>query len=98
MCNRIRHLPCIYCGALGDIIDSQEPDFQGHARRQGANMTIDGAVELVNLRFDIHTDSQEETTEVFKQYHDFCRRTAQIVVKSSNQSGSMMHSEASLVT
>ncbi|KAG0360677.1 hypothetical protein BG005_010142 [Podila minutissima] len=110
MCKRVRHLPCIYGGALGDIIDSTPKDLISKViledkyfsvwfnRRtvllgDGANMAIDGAVELVNLLFDIRTDSQEDITEAFKQYHDSRRQAAQIAVKSSNQSGSMMHSK-----
>lgn len=56
-------------------------------------MAIDGAVELVNLLFDIQTDSQQDITEVFKQYHDARREAALTAVKSSNKSGSMMHSK-----
>ncbi|KFH65613.1 hypothetical protein MVEG_09089 [Podila verticillata NRRL 6337] len=121
MCNQVRHLPCVYGGTLGDIIDStpealiskvmlEDKLFStwyngrtvllGDACHkmlvfggQGANMAIDGAVELVNLLFDIDTDSQRDITDVFKKYHHSRRGAALTAVKSSNQSGSMMHSK-----
>ncbi|KAG0338590.1 hypothetical protein BG000_003740 [Podila horticola] len=102
MCNRVRHLPCVYGGTLGDVIDSTPKDLISKVMLEdkyfsswysGANMAIDGAVELVNLLFDIQTDSQQDITEVFKQYHDARREAALTAVKSSNKSGSMMHSK-----
>ncbi|KAG0039715.1 hypothetical protein BGZ82_007017 [Podila clonocystis] len=97
MCNRVRHLPCVYGGTLGDIIDGTPKDLISKVmledKVERANMAIDGAVELVNLLFDIHSDSQEDITKVFKQYQDSRRGAAQTAVKSSHQGGSMMHSK-----
>ncbi|KAG0030937.1 hypothetical protein BGZ81_002018 [Podila clonocystis] len=110
MCNRVRHLPCVYGGTLGDIIDGTPKDLISKVMLEdkyfcswyngrtallgdGANMAIDGAVELVNLLFDIHSDSQEDITKAFKQYQNSRREAAQTAVKSSHQGGSMMHSK-----
>ncbi|KAF9428720.1 hypothetical protein BGZ94_001320 [Podila epigama] len=119
MCNRVRHLPCIYGGTLGDIIDSTPKELVSKVMLedkvgtlalglmaelfswvmmlpfggQGANMAIHDAVELVNLLFEIETDSQEEIADAFALYHDARREACKTAVNSSNQSGSMMHSK-----
>jgi 2-polyprenyl-6-methoxyphenol hydroxylase-like FAD-dependent oxidoreductase len=62
---------------------------------QGANMAILGALHLTNLLFDMFSNSQEEITHVFAEYHDMRRKPAKTSVDGSNKTGTLLHKKVS---
>ncbi|KAF9384932.1 hypothetical protein CPB97_005268 [Podila verticillata] len=76
---------------LGDACHKMLP-FGG----QGANMAILGAVQLVNLLFDIYTNTQEEITQVFQQYFAARSGPGKAAVSASNSTGYLMHKKGML--
>lgn len=54
-------------------------------------MAILGAVQLVNLLFDIYTNTQEEITQVFQQYFAARSGPGKAAVSASNSTGYLMH-------
>ncbi|KAG9069932.1 hypothetical protein KI688_009257 [Linnemannia hyalina] len=58
---------------------------------QGATMAMQSAVALANLLFDIHNVTEPEIARVFKQYYDARSGPGKLAVKSSHQTGSVMH-------
>ncbi|ORZ06152.1 hypothetical protein BCR41DRAFT_171909 [Lobosporangium transversale] len=71
---------------IGDACHKMVP-FGG----QGANMAILGALHLANLLYDIHSDSQEEITRIFKEYCDLRRESAKNAVDGSSKTGLFLH-------
>ena len=58
---------------------------------QGANMAMLGALDLVNLLFDMESDTQEEITSVFERYHKSRRTASKAAFNSSHQTANLMH-------
>lgn len=58
---------------------------------QGANMAMLGALDLVNLLFDMESDTQEEITGVFERYHKSRRAASKAAFNSSHQTANLMH-------
>ncbi|KAF9385646.1 hypothetical protein CPB97_004616 [Podila verticillata] len=71
---------------LGDACHKMLP-FGG----QGANMAMLGALDLVNLLFDMESDTQEEITSVFERYHKSRRAASKAAFNSSHQTANLMH-------
>ncbi|KAG0278203.1 hypothetical protein BGZ95_004481 [Linnemannia exigua] len=58
---------------------------------QGATMGIQSAVLLANLLFDIENTSEKEVTRVFKEYYDARSGPGKVAVKSSHETGTLIH-------
>jgi hypothetical protein len=58
---------------------------------QGANMAMLGALDLVNLLFDLESDTQEEITSVFERYHRSRRTASKAAFNTSHQTANLMH-------
>ncbi|KAF9124769.1 hypothetical protein BGW39_007924 [Mortierella sp. 14UC] len=71
---------------LGDACHKMLP-FGG----QGATVAIQSAVLLANLLFDIRNTSEKEITRVFKEYFDARSGPGKMSVKSSHETGTLMH-------
>ncbi|KAF9926265.1 hypothetical protein FBU30_004125 [Linnemannia zychae] len=100
MCDKVRHLPCPYGGTLGDILDETPKEVISKVMLedkmlpfggQGATMAIQSAVTLANLLFDMKDVSSSEITRIFKEYYDARSGPGRLCVKSSHQSGTLMH-------
>ncbi|KAG0366469.1 hypothetical protein BGZ54_005304 [Gamsiella multidivaricata] len=96
----VSHFKCPYGGSLADIIDITPKEMISKVMLedkmlpfagQGANMSILSALELTNLLFDIHSNSQEEITRVLKEYYAARYELAKWCVGSANQNGAMLH-------
>ncbi|KAF9906429.1 hypothetical protein EC991_000676 [Linnemannia zychae] len=100
MCDKVRHLPCPYGGTLGDILDETPKEVISKVMLedkmlpfggQGATTAIQSAVFLANLLFDIHNTSEKEITRVFKEYFDARSGPGKMSVKTSHETGTLMH-------
>ncbi|KAG0349204.1 hypothetical protein BG004_000859 [Podila humilis] len=58
---------------------------------QGANMAMLGALDLVNLLYDMESNTQEEITSVFERYQKSRGTISKTAVSSSNQTADLMH-------
>lgn len=54
-------------------------------------MAMLGALDLVNLLFDMESDTQEEITSVFERYHKSRRTASKAAFNTSHQTANLMH-------